>query len=98
MELSMRSPASRYTCRFLVLVASIMPAIPAAQAAPQENPSAGSATYGVCSDLGEYIFVGGTAGFDALRDGDQFEALVRTGHVGLYEHENAISAAAQRPQ
>jgi hypothetical protein len=93
----MRSPASRYTCRFLVLVASIMPAIPAAQAAPQENPSASSATYRVCSDLGEYIFVGGTAGFDALRDGDQFEKLLKTGHVGLYEHGNAISAAAQVP-
>src|SRR5580658_5331045 len=93
----MRSPTSRYTCRFLILVAAIMAAIPAAQAAPQENPSASSATYRVCSDLGEYIFVGGTAGFDALRDGDQFEKLLKTGHVGLYEHGNAISAAAQVP-
>jgi hypothetical protein len=74
-----------------------MAAIPAAQAAPQENPSADSATYKVCSDLGEYIFVGGTAGFDALRDGDQFEELLRTGHVGLYEHANAVVAAEHPP-
>ena len=93
----MRSPTSRYTCRFLTLVAAIMAAIPAAQAAPQENPSADSATYKVCSDLGEYIFVGGTAGFDALRDGDQFEELLRTGHVGLYEHANAVVAAEHPP-
>jgi len=47
--------------------------------------------------LGESIFVGGTGGFDALRHGDQFEELLKTGHVGLYEHGNAISAAENPP-
>ncbi len=45
----------------------------------------------------EYIFVGGTAGFDALRDGDLFEELLRTGRVGLYQHANAIDAAQEDP-
>ena len=67
--------------------------IPAPHAAPQENPVGKFGKSSVCSNLGEYIFVGGTAGFDALRDGDQFEELLKTGHVGLYEHANAISAA-----
>jgi len=95
----MRSLASRNACRFLTLVAAITAAaIPAALGAPQENPSAAdSATYKVCSDLGEYIFVGGTAGFDALRDQDRFEELLKTGHVGLYEHGNAVTAAALIP-
>jgi hypothetical protein len=47
--------------------------------------------------IGQYIFVGGTGGFDALRDGDQFEELLKSGHVGLYEHANAISAAEKSP-
>jgi hypothetical protein len=39
----------------------------------------------------------GTGGFDALRDRGQFEELLKTGHVGLYEHANAISAAEKSP-
>jgi hypothetical protein len=97
MELSMRSPTSRYSWRFVAFLAGIMAAIPAAHAAPQENPSADPDRYGICSNLGEYIFVGGTGGFDALRHGDQFEELLKTGHVGLYEHGNAISAAENPP-
>jgi len=72
-------------------------AIPAAHAAPQGNPAGDAGQYGVCSKLGEYIFVGGTGGFDALRQGDLFEELLKTGHVGLYEHANAISAAENPP-
>ena len=74
-----------------------MAAIPAAHAGPQENPLDDAGKYSVCSNLGEYIFVGGTGGFDALREGDQFEELLKTGHVGLYEHGNAISAAEKPP-
>src|SRR3984885_8005613 len=97
MERSMRSPTSRCSCRFVALLAGIMTAIPAAHAAPQENPSADPDRYAICSNLGEYIFVGGTGGFDALRFGDQFEELLKSGHVGLYEHANAINAAEESP-
>jgi hypothetical protein len=91
----MRNPSSRYFCRFLAFLAASMAALPAAHVAPQENPA--DAPGKVCSDLGHYIFVGGTAGFDALRDGDQFRELLKTGHVGLYEHGNAIDAAENPP-
>ena len=86
----MCSSVWRYTRRCLTVLAAILAAIPALHAAPQENPLDGPGKYSVCSNLGEYIFVGGTAGFDALRDGGQFEELLKTGHVGLYEHANAI--------
>ena len=92
------SIGSRYTRRFTLILLALLLAIPAAMsAAAQENPPASSATYRTCSNLGEYIFVGGTAGFDALRHGDQFEELLKTGHVGLYEHGNAVSAAEDPP-
>jgi len=97
MVISMRCPAWRYLSAFLSSVLAIMAAIPGAHAAPQEHPADDPSTYSVCSNLGEYIFVGGTAGFDALRRGDLFEELLKTGHVGLYEHANAISAAENPP-
>ncbi len=50
-----------------------------------------------CSNLGIYIFVGGTGGFDGLENGDQFSELLETGHVGLYEHANAVAAAEHPP-
>jgi hypothetical protein len=93
----LRSNISQYTGRFLGLLVAMMTALPAAHAALQENPAADATSYRACSNLGEYIFVGGTAGFDALRQGDQFEELLRTGHVGLYEHGNAVSAAENPP-
>ena len=37
-----------------------------------ENPFGDVGRYRVCSTLGEYIFVGGTAGFDTLSHGDLF--------------------------
>lgn len=46
-----------------------------------------------CSDLGEYVAVGGTAGFNALVNRDFTAALRATGHVRLYEHATAIAAA-----
>jgi hypothetical protein len=97
MVISMRSPAWQYNCRFLTLLAAIMAGIPAAQAAPQDNPFRDPDKSSVCSSLGKYIFVGGTGGFDALRDGDQFKELLKTGHVGLYQHGNAVSAAENPP-
>jgi hypothetical protein len=81
----------------LLTLAAITAATPVALAAPQENTSADPGRYSVCSSLGEYIFVGGTAGFDALHYGDQFPELLRTGHVGLYQHANAINAAEEVP-
>lgn len=75
----------------------MMVAMPAVRAAPQENPLGDPGSSSVCSNLGVYIFVGGTGGFNALRDGDQFAELLQTGHAGLYEHGNAISAAEQSP-
>jgi hypothetical protein len=97
MVISMRGPAWQYLGGFLSSVLAIVAGISGAHAAPQENPSGDPSKYSVCSNLGEYIFVGGTAGFDALRRGDLLEELLKTGHVGLYEHANAISAAENPP-
>lgn len=77
----------------LALVASIVLAFSFAQAAAQADPAASFGENSPCSDLGFYIFVGGTGGFDGLKDGSQFSQLLQSGHVGLYEHANAIVAA-----
>jgi len=87
--------SSRFIWRVLGFLVSALAAMTAAYAAPQEDPADGPEN--VCSNLGQYIFVGGTAGFDALRDGAQFSDLLKTGHVGLYEHGNAIAAAENPP-
>jgi hypothetical protein len=47
----------------------------------------------VCANLGVYLFVGGTGGFDGLENGDQLSKLLETGHVGLYQHANAVIRA-----
>jgi hypothetical protein len=91
----MPGASSRFICRFLTVLAVILAAMPAASAALQEDPAEATGT--VCSNLGRYIFVGGTAGFDALRDGNQFPELLKTGHAGLYEHGNAVAAAENLP-
>lgn len=96
------SPVRRHLFRCVALqaaiIATIMAAIPAVYAAPQENSRNDTVQSGTCQNLGQYIFVGGTAGFDALRDGSEFEELLQTGHVGLYEHANAISVAENPPR
>lgn len=98
MVISMPSPAWRYrSVVFLSFALAIAAAIPRAHAAPQEDSFGEPARSRVCSNLGEYIFVGGTGGFDALRDGDQIEQLLKSGHVGLYQHANAIIAAEKSP-
>jgi len=74
-----------------------MAATAAPHAAAQENPVGDPDEHLFCSTLGQYIFVGGTAGFDALGRADLFEELLKTGHVGLYEHGNAVSAAEKPP-
>jgi hypothetical protein len=48
---------------------------------------------GQCSNSSEYISVGGTAGFNALVNGDFTTALLATGHARLYEHASAIASA-----
>lgn len=82
---------------FLTLLTILTAAAPAAYAAPQDNQAAPDG-FGACGTLGVYILVGGTGGFDAFEDRDQFEELLATGHVGLYEHANAISAAENPPR
>ena len=79
-----------------MLIAAIALAIPAAYAAPQDTPAVDSGGTTACANLGAYIFVGGTGGFDGLENGDQFTELLQTGHAGLYEHATAV-VAAQRP-
>jgi hypothetical protein len=79
--------------KHLALVAWIAFASPFSQAAAQNNPAPDIRGGSPCSDLGVYIFVGGTGGFDGLRDGAQFTQLLQTGHVGLYQHANAVVAA-----
>src|ERR1700691_526871 len=91
-KMRMRQPRSH-----LALVAAIALAIPPAYAAPQDNPSVVSGENTSCANLGVYIFVGGTGGFDGLENGDQFAELLETGHVGLYEHANAVVAAEHPP-
>ena len=81
----------------LALVAGIALAVPGAYAAAQDNPRVDIGENTVCSNLGVYIFVGGTGGFDGLEYGGQFTELLQTGHVGLYEHANAVVAAEHPP-
>ncbi len=52
-----------------------------------------STTPSTCSNLGQYVSVGGTAGFNTLARRDFTTALLATGHVRLYEHGTAIAAA-----
>lgn len=81
----------------LALVTAIALAIQAAYAVQQDNPTVDSGGSTVCANLGVYIFVGGTGGFDGLENGDQFTKLLQTGHVGLYEHANAVVEAEHPP-
>jgi hypothetical protein len=55
----MRSPALPHSCRFLTFLAAIVAAaaIPAALAAPQENPFGDSDKYSVCSNAGRRTYV-----------------------------------------
>jgi hypothetical protein len=81
----------------VALVAVIALAVPAAYAAAEDNSAVDSEINPGCANLGVYIFVGGTGGFDGLENGDQFTELLQTGHVGLYEHANAVVAAEHPP-
>jgi hypothetical protein len=81
----------------MVSLAAVAIAALSVHAAAQNVPLADSGQDRACSNLKEYIFVGGTGGFNALRNGDEFEELLETHHVGLYEHGNAIAAAAKEP-
>jgi hypothetical protein len=57
------------------------------------TPTASASALDECSNLGRYVSVGGTAGFNALGRRDFTTALRATGHVRLYEHATAIAAA-----
>ena len=91
----MRAPNALHRYWFLTLLMAITVVVPPWCAA-QFNPGDAN-TSSSCRSLGEYIFVGGTGGFDGLRDGDQFKDLLKTGHAGLYEHANAVIAAEHPP-
>lgn len=93
----MRRSVWRHLPCLLPSVAVILATMAGAHAAAQEYSSSDPAKQLVCSNLKQYIFVGGTAGFDALFYGEPFEELLKTGHVGLYEHANAIDAAQTQP-
>jgi hypothetical protein len=93
----MPKAAALHPYSHLALVAAIALSIPGAYAAQQDNPPPGSAGNTVCANLGVYIFVGGTGGFDGLENGDQFTELLATRHAGLYEHANAVVAAEHPP-
>ena len=47
--------------------------------------------------MGTYIFVGGTGGFNALNEIGPINDLIKSGHVGLYQHNNAVTIAAGVP-
>jgi hypothetical protein len=84
------------------LIAATLLAIAAAWAAApiclaQDDPISDAEGDASCKNLGVYIFVGGTGGFDGLEYGDRFPELLKTGHVGLYQHANAVVAAEQPP-
>jgi len=81
----------------LAVLAAIALAIPAAKAEQRDIPAVDSGGNTACANLGVYIFVGGTGGFDGLENGDRFTELLQTGHVGLYEHANAVVAAEHPP-
>jgi hypothetical protein len=57
------------------------------------TPSVGRSSAHGCSNLGQYVSVGGTAGFNTLVNPDFTTALLATGHVRLYGHASAIAAA-----
>jgi hypothetical protein len=58
-----------------------------------ETPVASTNTPGACSHLGQYVSVGGTAGFNTLANRDFTTVLLAAGHVRLYEHAVAIASA-----
>lgn len=95
--ISMPNRARRYLIRHLISVAAILAAIPQGYGVVPEYPTGKPAKIGACSNLGRYIFVGWTGGFDVLRHADQLRVLLQTGHVGLYEHANSIGAAQKVP-
>jgi len=88
----LRALHSYWFFTLLMAVAAVVPALCAAQFNPGDANTSSN-----CGSLGEYIFVGGTGGFDGLRNGNQFTELLKTGHVGLYEHANAVIAAEHPP-
>jgi hypothetical protein len=57
------------------------------------TPPASTIAPAECSNLGRFVSVGGTAGFNALVRSDFTTALLETGRVRLYEHETAIASA-----
>jgi hypothetical protein len=92
----MYGSSARHYCWLLTLLATAA-AIPTNFARAQDNLADGADQSNLCAHLREYIFVGGTGGFDALEDSDPFEQLLQTGQVGLYQHATAVSTAEQSP-
>lgn len=82
--MAMRGPRQQSRRRIIALPVFLTAMISLGNVWAQENPSPNDPSSDICSNLGQYIFVGGTGGFDALRDASSFEDLLETGHVGLY--------------
>jgi hypothetical protein len=79
---------------FPTLAAAIVTAaIPSVTQSSMQTPAHSETRRGECSNLGQYVSVGGTAGFNTLVKPDFTTALLATGHVRLYEHATAIAAA-----
>ena len=80
-------------CAVAILAAAIATALPKAAQSSVPTRDAPTIRFGGCSNVGQYVSVGGTAGFNALVNADFTTALLATGHARLYEHANAIATA-----
>ena len=76
-----------------ILAAMIAPAIPGNARSSSHARSHSVTEARACANLGRYVSVGGTAGFNALVNPDFTTALLASGHVRLYEHATAIATA-----
>lgn len=58
-----------------------------------EPANTSASGFEACSHLGEYVSVGGIAGFNTLVNPDFTTELLAAGHVRLYEHAVAVASA-----
>ncbi len=75
------------------LLAGVMLALGTGCGGIVEPANTAASVSNACSHLGEYISVGGTAGFNTLIAPDFTTQLLAAGHVKLYEHAVAVASA-----